>query len=163
MAYQPFNYNPMYPNAFGQQNYVQPQYQQTNYQPQSSVLFNEVKYANENEVNSFCPNPNQRVLLFDTDNNIFRIKYADSFGKTTTETYKFEKVDNNTTNVKTLEFDPKDFATKEDLNGFIKEEKLNSKLDEFNKTITKQIDELTKQIKIKEILAGGNKDEKQSI
>lgn len=154
MAYQPYNYNPMYSNGYNTQNYGQPQYAQAQptFQPQpSSLLFNEVKFANENEVNSFCPNPNQRVLLFDTDNNVFRIKYADTFGKTTTETYKFEKVDNLSRPNTSLEFDPKEFVKTSDLDGFIKEETLNAKFNEFSKAFTKQIDELSKKIKLKDM------------
>lgn len=153
MAYQPYNYNPLYPN-----NYGTPTYQQ--YQQPQPTLFNEVKYANENEVNSFCPNPNQRVLLFDTDNNVFRIKYADSFGKTTTETYEFKKVDNLSSKPLLPEFDPKDFVKQGDLTGFINEETLNAKFDEFNKAISKKIDDLSRKIKIKEILGEEDKNAK---
>lgn len=147
MAYQPYNYNP-YQNTYGQplypqQPYIQPQ--QT--QPVGSLI--EVRYAKYEEAMPFLvTEPNKKILFIITDKPMMVFKATDGMGISTTEQYKTQKIDNSTEETKTLDFDPKDYAKKEDL-------------DKLIKSIDKQISDLTRRVKIKEILGEEVKDAKQ--
>lgn len=159
MAYQPYNYNP-YQNTYGQPLYPQQQYIQPQPTQQGGSLI-EVRYAKYEEAMPFLvTEPNKKILFIITDKPMMVFKATDSMGISTTEQYKTEKVDNVSTETKTLEFDPKDYAKTSDLNGFINEETLNAKLDQFNKEFSKKIDDLSRKIKIKEILNEEAKDGK---
>lgn len=118
----------------------------------------EVRYAKyEEAVPYLVTEPNKKMLFIITDKPMMIFKATDVMGISTTEYYKTEKVDNLSTETKSPEFDPKEFVRMKDLSQFINEETLNAKFDEFTKTFTKQIDDLSRKIKIKEILSEGEK------
>ena len=136
-------YNPVYQSPFNQpMGFISQQYNQPIQTQSMSVPFNDVKFANETEALSYMPNPNQRVLFFDSDNNMFRIKSTDSFGKTTLETYKFEKINNNSSESKNVEIDTKNFAKITDLKELAREEDLKKSVANLESNITKKIEEI---------------------
>ena len=55
--------------------------------------FQDVRFVNEKQAEAFITLAGQRVLLIDIENRKMWIKYADGMGITTTETYRFEKVE----------------------------------------------------------------------
>ena len=89
-----------YNNNFG--GYVPPIQQRPMYMPtqpqvqdmEQMTPFQIVRFVNEKEAQAFTLLPNQKALLMDTANMKFWIKWTDSLGNSTTETYKFEKTDN---------------------------------------------------------------------
>lgn len=156
MAYQPYNYNPLYPNGYGTQNYIQQPYMQPQATQQTGSLI-EVRYAKYEEAKHFLiTEPGKKMLFIITDKPMMIFKATDGMGISSTEEYKTQKIDNIPTDSKTLEFDPKEFAKTSDLNGFVKEETFNAKFDEFSKVFLKQIDDLSNKINSVEV----NKDAK---
>lgn len=61
-------------------------------QPQRPQAFNEVLYATADEARAYIIQPNQSVMLIDTQNGVFRIKSADNLGNSSTRTYKFAEI-----------------------------------------------------------------------
>lgn len=163
MAYSQYQ-NPMWqqqqPYQY-QQNFI-PQPQQFG-QPQNQLKINnlgitEIRMANEQEATSHIVEPNQRILFVIGNKSLFCIKSADSLGNSTIEWFKYDKVDNNTNQYQKQEFDPKEFVKKEDINGFVSNEKLENTIKSISDTFTKKIDEINKKIKIQDIL----KEDKQN-
>lgn len=108
--------------------------------------FQIVRFVNEKEAQAFTLLPNQKALLMDTANMKFWIKWTDSLGNSTTETYKFEKTDNgDTTKEITQAIDTSLFVTKDDLKNVVTK----TELDSLKETIA----ELKKQVKINQILS----------
>ena len=141
MSYPTYNYNPLYPNQYAQPNsYMQIQ------QPTNTI---EVRYVKENEATDFIPEINKKIFFFITDKKMAIFKATDMMGFTTTKKYKMEEMEDLSSEAKTVEFDPKEFVKTSDLQGFVKEDVLNSKID----ALTRQITDLSNQIK------GGVKDE----
>ena len=135
------NYN-MYPNNYGQVLY--PQNQNFIQQNQNPNMLIEVKYAKYDEAIQFLlTEPNKKILFIITDKAMMIFKSTDSMGISTTEMYKTEKIDNGTNETKTLSFNPDEFVKTDDLN---------NRLEDLNKSISKQIDDLSRKIRIKEIM-----------
>ena len=108
--------------------------------------FQIVRFVNEKEAQAFTLLPNQKALLMDTANMKFWIKWTDSLGNSTTETYKFEKTDNGDTTKEIAQtVDTSLFATKDDLKNVVTK----TELDILKETIA----ELKKQVKINQILS----------
>lgn len=108
--------------------------------------FQIVRFVNEKEAQAFTLLPNQKALLMDTANMKFWIKWTDSLGNSTTETYKFEKTDNGDTAKEIAQtVDTSLFATKDDLKNVVTK----TELDSLKETIS----ELKKQVKINQILS----------
>lgn len=137
------NYN-TYPSNYGQVLYPQNQnYIQQNMNPNPNMLI-EVKYAKYDEAIPFLvTEPNKKILFIITDKQMMIFKSTDSMGISTTEMYKTEKIDNETNETKALSFNPDEFVKTDDLN---------NRLEDLNKSIAKQIDDLSRKIKIKEIM-----------
>lgn len=108
--------------------------------------FQIVRFVNEKEAQAFTLLPNQKALLMDTANMKFWIKWTDSLGNSTTETYKFEKTDSSDTAKEIAQtVDTSLFATKDDLKNVVTK----TELDSLKETIA----ELKKQVKINQILS----------
>ena len=108
--------------------------------------FQIVRFVNEKEAQAFTLLPNQKALLMDTANMKFWIKWTDSLGNSTTETYKFEKTDSGDTAKEIAQtVDTSLFATKDDLKNVVTK----TELDILKETIA----ELKKQVKINQILS----------
>lgn len=141
-----------YNNGFGT-GYVPPMQTRPMYMSQipmqdmeQSSPFQIVKFVNEKEAQAFVLLPNQKALLMDTTNMKFWIKWTDGLGNSTTETYKFEKLDNNGTEKNPLPtIDTSNFLVKDDLKNVATKEELNS--------IKETLDKLEKQVKISQILS----------
>lgn len=87
-----YNYGTPYYN-YGGMYQPQPQPQmQPQPQVQRAQAFSEVLYATPDEARAYIIQPNQSVMLIDTQNSVFRIKTADNFGNSTTRTYKFAEI-----------------------------------------------------------------------
>ena len=115
-------------------------------QDEQGSPFQIVKFVNETEAQGFVLLPNQKALLMDTANMKFWIKWTDSLGNSTMETYKFEKTDNATNNKEIAQsIDIEKFVVKDDL-------KKLATIDEI-KLIKENIEELRKQIKISQIMS----------
>lgn len=134
--------------------YVPPMQQRPMYMPTQPQIqdmeqltpFQIVRFVNEKEAQAFTLLPNQKALLMDTANMKFWIKWTDSLGNSTTETYKFEKTDNgDTTKEITQAIDTSLFVTKDDLKNVVTK----AELDSLKETIA----ELKKQVKINQILS----------
>ena len=108
--------------------------------------FQIVKFVNEKEAQGFVLLPNQKALLMDTQNMKFWIKWTDSLGNSTTETYKFEKTENGETTKESIPaIDTSIFVTKDDLKNVVTK----TELDSLKETIA----ELKKQVKISQIMS----------
>ena len=108
--------------------------------------FQIVRFVNEKEAQAFTLLPNQKALLMDTANMKFWIKWTDSLGNSTTETYKFEKTDNGDTAKEIAQtVDTSLFATKDDLKNVVTKTELD--------VLKEIIAELKKQVKISQILS----------
>ena len=108
--------------------------------------FQIVRFVNEKEAQAFTLLPNQKALLMDTANMKFWIKWTDSLGNSTTETYKFEKTENGETTKESIPaIDTSIFVTKDDLKNVVTK----TELDSLKETIA----ELKKQVKISQILS----------
>ena len=108
------------------------------------ILCHDVRFVNEKEAQGFILLPNQKALLMDTANKKFWIKYTDSLGNSSTETYRFEKIENGDSNVTLVEekpaIDTSLFAKKEDLSAMATKDDL--------KAMNEQIAKLQKQIRL---------------
>lgn len=141
-----------YNNTFGG-NYIppiqtRPMYMQAQQQMQDMeqmTPFQIVRFVNEKEAQAFTLLPSQKALLMDTANMKFWIKWTDSLGNSTTETYKFEKIENGDgAKEKMQTIDTSLFATKDDLKNVATRDEI-SRLKEI-------IEKLEKQVKISQIL-----------
>ena len=137
--------NPYLSNAMGQPQQIRPLSQP---QVQYEAPFNDVRFVNEKEAQGFILLPNQKALLMDIANKKFWIKYTDGLGNSSTETYRFEKIENGDSNVTIVEekpaIDTSAFITKDDFKNVATKTELNS--------LKETIAELKKQVKINQIL-----------
>ena len=144
-----YGYNNTFNGGYVPQMQQRPMYMPT--QPQIQDMeqmtpFQIVRFVNEKEAQAFTLLPNQKALLMDTANMKFWIKWTDSLGNSTTETYKFEKTDNGDTAKEIAQtVDTSLFATKDDLKNVVTK----TELDSLKETIS----ELKKQVKINQILS----------
>lgn len=136
-----------YGNTFNQQVAPRPVYMPQQQFPdiEQASPFNIVKFVNETEAQGFVLLPNQKALLMDTSNMKFWIKWTDSLGNSSIETYKFEKTDNNgTAKDKPLAIDTSKFLTEDSLKNVATKEELDG--------LREIIDRLEKQVKISQIM-----------
>ena len=146
-----------YPQNYAnyQQQMMQRQMQQPQtYMPQD-VPFNDIKFVTADEARAYIVMPNTKVMLMDRDKSIFYIKSADAMGKSTLEGFKYSKIDENSTETQTIEFDTKEFVKMDDLKDFITKNDISNFItkDELKEIDTK-LENIQKRIKINEILKG---------
>lgn len=166
-GYNPFNFGVGQTfNQFGNnypQQMVSPNISQINqpnaqYQQQSTndIPIQGVKFVTGDEAKAFIVMPNTRVLLMDKSNSIFYIKSADSLGQSTTETFRFEKVENNSLagEKEKEQINLTEYAKKDDLSNLV----TNDRLSEVETKLSKKLEELQKSINIKKYLEGESKD-----
>lgn len=143
--------------------YIPPIQQRPMFMPQQSIQdieqaspFQTVKFVNEKEAQGFVLLPNQKALLMDTANMKFWIKWTDSLGNSTTETYKFEKIENGSSEKEKLPtIDTSNFVVKDDLKNLATSDEI--------KLLKENIEELRKQVRISQIMSekpmsGSNKE-----
>lgn len=107
--------------------------------------FQDVRFVNEKEADGYIVLAGQRVLLIDIENKKMWIKSADGMGYSTTETYRFEKIENNSEKTKeTPIIDTSNFLVKKDLENVATKDELGS--------LKEIIEQLEKRIKINQIL-----------
>ena len=169
-SYMP-NYN-NYSNMQMQQRPIQQTNQpQMQMQPQEiPVPFNDIKFVTADEAKAYIVMPNTKVMLMDRDKSVFYIKSADSLGKSTLEGFKYspideksgEQVSSQQTPFKSItEGDLEKFATHEELKGFITHEDTKFFVTKEDlKSIETKLDQLQKQINIKNILKGEDQNGK---
>lgn len=134
----PMNYQGVYtpfsnanPYNYG---YMQQPQMQNQPMEQSKLPFQQVIFANEQEAMGRIVDPNTSIMFMDTKNSKFYVKSTDSLGNSTFDSYKFEKIDNTSTDsgkeetYMTLK-NAENLATKEELNKVIE------KLDKLEKTV----------------------------
>lgn len=143
------NYGGAYIPQAQQRPMTMPMTQQQMAQPQQPMVapcpFQDVRFVNEKEANGFLVLPNQKVLLIDNENKKMWVKFADSMGTSTTETYHFERVEDIETGTETIsQIDTLNFAMRKDLENCVTKDELIS--------IRETIKELEKQVKISQIL-----------
>ena len=162
-------YYPNYSQAYG--NYSTPQMQQRATQmqmpqsmPTQDIPFNDVKFVTADEAKAYIVAPNTKVMLMDRDKSVFYIKSADSLGKSTLEGFKYSKLDNNSTESVSHDLDLKEYVKMSDLQEILSKndtsefltikdaEKFLTKND--LKAIDTKLEQLSKQIKINDILKG---------
>lgn len=119
-------------------------------QPQQPVVapcpFQDVRFVNEKEADAFIVMAGQKVLLIDSANQKMWIKSADNMGTSTTETYRFERVENDTNATNNQpQIDTSNFVMRKDLENVATKGELAS--------IRETIKELEKQVKISQILS----------
>lgn len=161
-----YNGYPQY-TGVGYQQFQQPimQQQMMNAQQQTAEIpFYEMHFGTIKEAEAHIVPPMKSVLFYNTALGEVYIKSADNMGKPTLETFKKVGMENKSTEPVSSEFDPKDFATRDDLKDFLTHNDLKGLLTAENaqdfvtkqdlKTITAKIEELSKQIKINAILKG---------
>lgn len=123
-----------------------PLYMQPQQEMEQASPFQIVKFVNETEAQGFVLLPNQKALLMDTANMKFWIKWTDSLGNSTIETYKFEKVENGGVGKeKTAVIDTSQFLTADSLKNVATKDELASLKD--------AISDLKKQVKISQIMS----------
>ena len=113
------NYKPMgYPYGYmGQQPYMYGNTPQNMPQNQAVQSVNTYAYVNGLEgAKGFAMNPNQTILLMDSDSPMFYLKTSNAMGQSNLKAYKFEEVslDNPTSNNNV------DYVTKKDFEEFKK-------------------------------------------
>lgn len=118
--------------------------------PQQPVIapcpFSDVRFANEKEADGFMVLAGQKVLLIDSANQKMWIKSADNMGTSTTETYRFERVENQPMgSSEQQKIDINNFVVRKDLENVATKDELLS--------IKETIKELEKRVKISQILS----------
>lgn len=112
-----YNNNPY--SYYGYQpNYQQPTY---NYQPQKQdVPFTIVRFGTLDEAKGYVVPPAKAIMFIKSDFTEFYIKSADNMGNPSLEIFKCSKIENNSTQSQTSDFNPKEFVKISDLNEFSK-------------------------------------------
>lgn len=177
MAYNPYgNYGygmyPQYNANMGYQNFQQPtmqspmaQQQMVQPQNQSAELpFSEMLFGTLKEAEGYIVAPNKSVCFVNNALGEIYVKSADGMGNPSFKTYKLANSTNSSTETKTTEFNPKEYLKKEDLVGIVMKtdlEGMATKQDLANfitkkdfETVSAQLDNLSKKIKISEFLDG---------
>ena len=84
------------------------------YQTRTSYMTNQYAYVNGIEgAKAYLMNPNQTILLMDSDNPIFYLKSSNQLGQSSIRTFKFEEIKEGPTNYQ-------GYLLKSDLEPFIK-------------------------------------------
>ena len=141
-------------NSFGQ-NYgaYQPQPIQrpmaTQYQ---DIPFSDVMYGTFDEAKAYIVAPTKSVMFIDRDKSEFYVKSSDNMGKSFLEGFKYSKIDENSPETKQPEIDISLFVKSSDLVDFVTKQDL--------ATINEKLEALSKQVRINEILKGGDNNGK---
>lgn len=144
------NYGNTYIPPVQQRPMAMPVAQQPMVQPQQPVVapcpFQDVRFVNEKEADAFIVMAGQKVLLIDSANQKMWIKSADNMGTSTTETYRFERVENEPVGTNEQQkIDTTNFVVRKDLENVATKDELAS--------IKETIKELEKQVRISQILS----------
>ena len=153
-ANQMYSSYPQNYSSYQQPQMAQRQMPQQTYMPQD-VPFNDIKFVTADEAKAYIVMPNTKVMLMDRDKSIFYIKSADAMGKSTLEGFKYSKIDENSTETQTAEFDTKEFVKIDDLKDFITKNDISNFITRDDlKEIDTKLENIQKRIKINEILKG---------
>lgn len=120
-----------------------------------------IKFVTEDEAKAYILMPNSQVLLMNKNEPIFYIKSSDSLGRSTLETYKFEKYDENVEKQKEAENNDlklENYVTKEQLEQFISKDTFTQELSSVETKLGDKIEELRRSINIKKYLEGETKN-----
>lgn len=120
-----------------------------------------IKFVTEDEAKGYILMPNSQVLLMNKNEPIFYIKSSDSLGRSTLETYKFEKYDPETEKQKEVEKNElklENYVTKEQLEQFISKDTFTKELSNVETKLGDKIEELKRAINIRKYLEGENKN-----
>lgn len=144
------NYGNTYIPPVQQRPMTMPMAQQPMMQPQQPVVapcpFNDVRFANEKEASGFMVLAGQKVLLIDSANQKMWIKSADNMGTSTTETYRFERIENvENSTANTSQIDTSNFVMRKDLENCVTRDEINE--------LKESVKALEKQVKISQILS----------
>lgn len=142
-------------NTFGQSyGTYQPQVTQRPMATQQyqDIPFSDVMYGTFDEAKAYIVAPTKSVMFIDRDKSEFYVKSADNMGKSFLEPFKYSKLDENPTEPKQPEIDLSQFVKSSDLIDFVTKQDL--------ATINEKLDTLSKQVRINEILKGGDNNGK---
>ena len=114
------NYN-AYPNMQQPQQRPYPMQQPQQVQ---DMPFREVRYGTLDEAKANLVMPNQAIMIINRNLGEFYIKSANGRGEPTVEAFKYSKLEDNSQNPQTTNFDPNNFVKKGDLTDFITKEDL---------------------------------------
>lgn len=138
-------------------------------QPQQQPTITDVPfvltaYGTIDEIKGQMVAPTKAIMFIDKAKNEFYIKSCDAMGNPSLETFKYSRVDENTTEPVSSQFNTKEFVKQEDLKDLLTKEDVKCFLTTENtkdfvtkadiKVLTDKIAELQKQIRINEILKG---------
>lgn len=158
-----FGTNPYYAPYMQNQMFQQQPQAQATPQPQvepqqSAVLFDEIKFVNADQAKSYMVLAGRKSLLVDRANKNFYIKTGNALGEATTEVYKYERV-NTQDDAKRAKETPSaapEYVLKDELKGFVTNDKLESAIKGLREDFNKGITELRKS-NVKKILDGEEK------
>ena len=149
-----------YPNYTGFGNGYYQQYNQQNFMQkpvqQSDLVFNQIRYLEEDQIKSYIPMIGEKSMLIDRTNCVVSIVSCDSNGNTSRDMFSFSRYEPKTkssTEILNKDIDFSEFVKKEDLNTYFKAEDFKKFSDEFSS----RFDKLEKKIKISEIMNEENK------
>ena len=138
-------------------------------QPQQQPTITDVPfvltaYGTIDEIKGQMVAPTKAMMFIDKTKNEFYIKSCDAMGNPSLETFKYSRVDENTTEPVSSQIDPnvfvkkedlKDLLTKEDVKGFLTAENTKEFVTKSDlKALTDKLSELQKHIRINEFLKG---------
>lgn len=119
---------------------------QTQQQVVAPCPFQDVRFVNEKEADAFIVMAGQKVLLIDSANQKMWIKSADNMGTSNTETYRFERVENEPVgSSEQQKIDTSNFVIRKDLENVATKDELVA--------VKESIKELEKQVRISQILS----------
>lgn len=155
-GYQPFGVNQYSGYANNGYQMQQPQTRQPQQTQYQELPFREVRYGTIDEAKAHIVMPNQAVMFINRNLNEFYIKSANGMGEPLVETFKYSKLENNSTETQTTNFDPNLFVKTEQLEQFVNSKGFLTKND--IEQLQKQIEVLSKQVNITQMLKENNKD-----
>ena len=140
------NYGNTYMPPMPQRPMTMPQQPQVMQAPPIMSPFQDVRFVNEKEAEGYIVSAGQKVLLIDNENKKMWIKFADNMGCSSTETYRFERIeDDGSTPVPEMPvIDTSMFLVREDLKNVATRAEVAA--------LRETIERLEKQVKISQIL-----------
>lgn len=155
-----------------QQRPMQQPIQQPAQQPMQAqdIPFREVRYGTLDEAKAHIVMPASSTMFIDRSKSEFYVKSANNMGEPSLETFKYSKIDNNSPQPVSPEIDHaksvterdlSNFATHDELKGFLRHEDTKFFVTKEDlKGIETKLDQLQKQINIKNILKGEDQNGK---
>ena len=161
-----------YGNPQLQQRPMQQPIQQPTQQPMQAqdIPFREVRYGTLDEAKAHIVMPASSTMFIDRSKSEFYVKSANSMGEPSLEAFKYSKIDNNSPQPVSSEIDHAKSVTERDLSNFATHDELKEFLRHEDtkffvtkddlKGIETKLDQLQKQINIKNILKGEDQNGK---